>query len=222
MDTPLQRIFDSAQYAKFWQYLIDAVTGLGRAELVILVVIGIGLLAAGWRIYKLSLILSALVGGALLGASIGTLLNVSPLIPAAIASLLCAIAVVPTQKILFFFSGGAAGAIFVTPVLSHFFGERLWALWAVVGFAVIGVLAILLFKKIVIVATSFEGAFLITFGVYFLILGTSSETVGKALTEPAPSLLIVAAALGLIGIVIQLSWDKRRLLRGKEEGGKGK
>jgi len=217
MDAALQGIFDSAEYSEFWRRVIGAVAGLGRVELAVLVIIGIGLLLAGWRIYKVSLILSALVGGALLGASIGTLLNISPLIPAGIGSVLCAVAVIPTQKVLFFFSGGAVGAIFVTPVLGHFFGEHLWPFWAVIGFAVIGVLAILLFKKIVIVATSFEGAFLVAFGAYFIIFGTSSEIVQKALTEPGPSLLITAAALGLVGTAVQLSWDKRRLLRVKEE-----
>jgi hypothetical protein len=216
MDETIQELFDPARYEAVWQYLIDTVTGLGKAELAVLVVIGAGLMVAGWRIYKLSLILSALIGGAVLGASLGTLVGLDPLIPAVVVSLLCALAVMPTQKILFLFSGGAIGAIFITPVLCHFFGQNLWPVWAVVGFAVIGVLSFLLFKKIVIIATSIEGAFLITFGVYFLIFGTSAEVVGSTFNEPPPWIFIPVIVVGMAGIIIQLAWDKKRLLRAQK------
>ena len=193
-------------------YVYEAFAGAGAAELCILILLGTALLVAGWRVYRLSLVLSGLVFGGMAGLSLGLALEFHPFMTAVIAGVICGACALPMARIFMFLLCGCLGAIVVMPIMTHFFGEELWILWAVVGFAAMGLLAFIFFKKVIIILTSLEGAFVITFGIYFLFLQVTNGTAGSSLSATPLAILAVVPALAFTGILIQASLDRRRLL----------
>jgi len=193
-----------------WEGLVGRVAALDMLYLIAVVVVGVALLLAGYKIYKVALVLSGIVAGTIIGVTFGRAFQINPMITGAIFAVALGILAIPLQKILFFVAGGAIGVIFVSPALAMVFGERLWLLWLAIGFVALGALAVLFFKQIVIIATSLEGAILVAFGTILLVQERTVGTVRKTLLAPDIYLLILVCLLTLFGVVIQAALEQKK------------
>jgi|GEM_PF-3862496 len=177
---------------------------------------GLLFLIYGLKIYRVAVILAGAVVGAIAGSWAAAELGFPPWVGALVIGLALAILAWPMQKLAVFLLGGYFGILFLSPTLAELFGERLYLLWIVVSFLCLGVLCLLLFKPVVIVATSFEGAALIVGAV--LVVGWHRFPKAAAnLVNTSPELiLLVFLLLGLVGIFMQiglLEKAKRKLQR---------
>jgi len=193
-------------------YMYEAFAGAGAAELCVLLLLGTALLVAGWRIYRLSLVLSGFVFGGMAGLWVGLALEFHPFMTAVIVGVLFGACALPMARVFMFLLCGCLGALIIMPLMTHFLGEELWILWAVVGFAAMGLLAFIFFKKVIIIMTSLEGAFIITFGIYFLFMQMADRSAGSSLGATPLPVLAVIPVLAFTGVLIQVSLDRRRLL----------
>jgi len=195
-----------------WEGLAERLSALPQVYILALVVAGLALLVAGYKIYRLALVLSGIVAGAIIGVTLGRAFDINPLILAIICAVVMGLLAFPLQKVLFFVAGGAIGVILVAPTLSVIFkslGDKFWPLWLFLGFIIIGVLTVLLFKQIVIIATAIEGAVLVSFGCVMLIQGTSKTTPSMILHPPLV-ILILILLLAMFGVVTQVALEQKK------------
>ena len=171
----------------------------------------------GYRLYKVV----AVVATALLGAYVGRYF-LHPLLPEKFAwiapvglGLLGAVGALAVQKMMVFLVGAAVGFVSLGPVAA----EMIWSgaespspteyLIAGAGaFLVMGVLSLVLFKPIVVVATSMFGSTLITSGAVHLVEALSSQHRGIYQAHPR-ELAWAFIGVAIIGVVFQTTTRKR-------------
>lgn len=202
-----------------WEALAARLSALPQVYIFALVIAGLALLVAGYKIYRVALVLSGIVAGAIIGVTLGRAFNINPVVVGIICAVVMGILALPLQKVLFFIAGGAIGVIFVAPTLAVIFkslDERFWPLWLFLGFVMLGVLMVLFFKQIVIIATAIEGAVLVSFGCVMLIQRAPSRSAHSIILHPPLVILILILLLAMFGVVTQTALEQKKKAPAKD------
>ncbi|MBX3063747.1 MAG: DUF4203 domain-containing protein [Anaerolineae bacterium] len=179
----------------------------------VFILVGIGLCFAGWRFFKLALILAGGIIGFLIGsalASEGTDNSALILVAGVVGILVGVILAYPLfdlATIFYGISGGVALAAALAQALNA--GQTLSIILLALGIILGIVLAFLLRKYIIMLGTAFNGAAAMALGVAMLIPGNrvlvSQSAAVRVLLQPTWQTVVAVAAivLGLIGFVTQ-------------------
>lgn len=165
---------------------------------------GLFLLIYGFKIYRAAVILTGAVVGAILGSWAAASLGLPEWLGALVIGLALAILAWPMQKLAAFLMGGYFGVLFLLPTLAELFGQRLYILWLLVSFLSLGVLCLLLFKPIVIIATSFEGAALLVGAMLVVAWHHAPKTTIRLLSTSPGLILLALLLLSLVGFLLQI------------------
>ncbi len=197
---------------------LDAITALA------LVVIGLISLFWGWRIFKLLVVANAAVVGLVIGAYLGQEFRQQGgdniVIFAALAGgLVMAALAWPLMKYAVSIMGALAGSVIgygawhygVTLAKRPELTEHAWA-GALIGLILLGLLAFLIFKTVVMVLTALEGASLTVAGVVSMCLRYEriSEDVRSALTQHPNLLPLLIAVPTVIGFAMQYAASAKK------------
>lgn len=185
---------------------IQPLTELHLVWAVVFVFIGALCVLNGYRWHKTVIVVLAALGGVTLGLSLGPKLGAHGAITAGAAAALIAIVSLPlmryTAALLAGLAGGFAGANIWTAVTAdssqHFFG-------AVIGLIVLGMLAFVAFRIVIIAFTSILGSVLLTTGVLSALLKVPEMHPGlvSSLSESPRILPILVGVVATIGFVVQ-------------------
>jgi hypothetical protein len=170
---------------------------------IVAIVVGILMCFFGYRLFRVWLAVAGLFMGAYLGYYLGGLLggDVWPIVGAAVVGVLLAVLAYWLYKIGAVLIGALLGASLVLVVANSFGVDPLW--WtAAIGAAAGGLIAGLFVKEFIIAGSSFNGATMLTVGVYALITGKDylAEQSRELLTFPWYVLVIVAAVTVIAAI----------------------
>ena len=195
--------------------LLDALSQMPFILASVIVVVGVLCVLNGYRWHKWVIMALAFLSGIGLGHLLSTQIGKSAIVAVSLG-LLCAIIATPMLKVAVAIFGGLTGA---------FIGANIWGLldatppdahWAgaAMGFILIAMASLVLFRLVIVLFTSVGGALMIVFGSITLLLHVEpwEQAVRESLaTNPMLiPLLLAVAAVG--GFVLQQS-------RLKEEGG---
>jgi hypothetical protein len=150
--------------------LVDWCSHMGPALAALLIVIGVVYLLWGFNIFKILMIVNAIVIGAVIGAVIGEKFNA--LAPVAVVGAVVAAAITwPTMKYAVAVMGAAFGTLLGATVW-HGVGLDPRFAWsgAAIGLVACGLLCFILFRGCLVMYTSLQGAVMLIFGLLGLIL----------------------------------------------------
>ncbi len=191
---------------------------------------GLACILQGYRIYKVVVIVIALITGLSLGSSLGTYVE-ADMIVAACLGILLAVVAWPLMKYAVAIAGGIAGAFIganIWSVLASNPGKYMdinvpagthWA-GALIGLILFGVLSFILFEISVLIFTSVSGAVLVTLGLIALLLNwpLSQDATARALQNNPMVVMIIMVVPTVIGLVLQQQWGGVKALKQKPAG----
>jgi len=166
-------------------------------------VIGALYLFWGWQLYRLTLMMAAALVGGMAAAIAAETLGHNGLIPALCGGALFALLAVPLQKLSVFVLGGLCGAGIGVMMSAYCQSEVVFLFWTLFGFLLVGGLAVRFFKPMVILGTSFTGAWSITHALALFLNRIPSDSSGLDVCVYPKSYLLLFLCLVLLGIVSQ-------------------
>ena len=192
---------------------------LGQTEPLMAAVMLVGgmlLLLAGWRVFRLWVVLNALVVGALLGDALGGRLGQHDyrVLFALGGAVLTAALAWPLMRYAISMLGGLAGGALgygIWRSVCAAAGRTDWLpydwIGAVAGLVVLGVLAFFIFRFVIIVSTSLQGAVLVVTGILAIVIRFDWARLRlEELLIQSPHLLPFLISLpALIGLVCQFT-----------------
>jgi len=189
------------------EHLLSALSDIHPVWAVIFVIVGALSIVHGYRWHKpLVLVLSALLGvGA--GTFIGEQIGGAHAIAAASTSLLFVVLALPGLKFAVALFGGLAGAFAGANAWTAFGGDpSLHHMGSVIGLIVLGMLAFMTFRVVIVLFTSIGGTVFLLFGALALMLRVESWQNGIASAlETKPLILpMIAIVIACVGVVLQL------------------
>lgn len=202
-DSALRRNLDLLNHPEELQRIF---TQLNMVWAVIFIIVGGLCVLNGYRWHKVVMVLLAGMGGVWAGTLLGQHVG-SVTIAATCLALLFAVLAWPLLKYVVALFGGLAGA---------FAGANLWTaigqppdmhyVGALVGLIVVGMLAFMTFRVVVIVLTSVGGASLLVFGVMAAMMHVQSWRGGisDAITTNTLIVPMIVASAAALGAVFQL------------------
>ncbi len=195
------------------QQLVEALGNLSLVWAVVFLIVGVLCLFNGYRYYKATTVILALLIGAFAGYALGKQIGAQWIVAGCLAALLATLCF-PLMKYAVAVLGGLTGAyiganvwsacaqLFAEPGQVASNAEHYW-IGALIGLIVLGMLAFIVFKLSVIVFTSISGSSIAVMGFLALLLQLPSFSDGvasgvKAHAAVIPILVIVPAVIGLI------------------------
>jgi hypothetical protein len=186
--------------------LMPALDGLGIVWSVIFVLLGLMCVLNGYRWHKSVIMVLALLCGAAIGHMVGNMLGVASVVTALAGAALFGVVAWPIMRYTVALFAGLAGA---------FFGANLWSavgqdpsqhyIGAMIGLLLLGMLAFITFKVVIIAFTAIGGASLTVFGALGLLLnfdawrsGLESELIANPLVVP-----VIVGSAAIFGMVYQ-------------------
>ena len=202
------------------EVLVEQLKALSVVWAVVFIIIGVLCLFNGYKFYKLTTVMLALLMGLFAGYWMGEKIE-APFIVGGCLGLLLAVIAYPLMKYAVAVFGGLAGA---------FIGANLWAgfasalnkgahmsvpvdaYWvgALIGLIVCGMLAFILFKLSVVMFTSVSGSTIAVLGVLALLLSFQpwQESVADGLKANQLVIPLLVFVPALIGLILQEFWTK--------------
>ena len=191
---------------------------------ILLILAGLVYLIVGWRIFKVLVILNAVIFGAMLGGMITMEIGREPAwwAGAFLGAVAVGLLAGPLMKLFVVMSAGAIGAyialtLFQQIVLGIGRDDLLIYGWAAgaAGAIVLGTLSISLFRTGVMVATALQGGAMLVCGLLTLLFKSDfySETMSDYLLEHRPVLMLIVIGVGLAGVAIQIASAERHKKR---------
>lgn len=183
--------------------LLDSLANLSLFHAAVAVVLGILCVLNGYRWHKWVMILLAFAGGYLIGKLLSQTMGPSAIIAISLG-LLCAIIAGPMLKIVVAIFAGITGA---------FIGANIWSAvnatstdmsWAgaAMGFILLAMASLIVFRLVVVLSTSVGGAMMIVFGGITLLMQVpeweSAVRSGLSNNLMIPLLVLVAAVGGFV------------------------
>ena len=169
------------------------------------VMFGLGalFLLFGWPVYRVSVVVLGVMIGAAMGAGIGHLLALHPIILAIPLGLLVGLLALSLQKIGAFLAIGLCAAVLVLTIADVAeAGHGIW-IAAALAFVTAGTLAVLLWKPMVTLGMAVIGATLIANAVY-LSAEQISPGAAPAFIAAHPNLAAASVAfIAIIGVLFQ-------------------
>lgn len=181
------------------------------------IVIGLLLLGAGWRLYKITISITGLVMGIYIAwflvpqyFEISRHIQFLIMIIFGIAGFILAL---PFQKAIVFFLGGLGGLILISNPVSMLVREHensdMYILGAaLLGFILFGILSIYFFKFIIIVSTSIIGSFNFMVGIYALFESRKGESGFVKWMDPSDKGFFFFLLISFFGILVQHGINK--------------
>ena len=202
--------------------LVATVEQLGPVWATIFIMLGTACVLNGFRWHKMVIFVLALLGGAGAGAYLGERVGVSPVVTAAATGLLAAVLAWPVMRYTVALFAGIAGACAGANIWSavgeaperNYVGE-------IIGLVVLGMLAFIAFRLVIIAFTSIGGASLVVFGVLALLLNMESlrEGIVDSLDRSPLVVPIITGATALVGMVFQQGGGVSGLLASADRAG---
>lgn len=184
--------------------LLEALSQMPFIVASVIVVVGLLCMLNGYRWHKWVVIALAFFGGLGLGHLLSAYVGKSAIVAIALG-LLCAIIATPMLKVTVAVFGGITGAFIGANLWSAFIGADASTHWAgaMMGFVVLAMASLILFRLVIVLFTSVGGAAMIVFGAVTLLLHVPAweDAVRNSLsTNPLllPLLLVVAAVGGFV------------------------
>ena len=173
--------------------------------------LGVLLLLFGWHIYRVLFVAMAVLTGAALGAGAGFLLTVPLLILALPLGIVVGLLALKLEKVGAFFTGGLCSALWV--LSSPRFPESGMGLYAAacLAFVITGILAVFLWRPMIIVSLAAIGSWLLTNAI---LLATDALTDGalRRLFETRPWwCLFFVALVTLVGVGFQAGFRDKEV-----------
>lgn len=202
------------------QYL-DFLQTMGVVQAVVLLAAGIVYLLYGWKIFKILVVVNAAVLGALLGAKAGSLLQGAnmPLFGSIASSLLLAVLALPLMKYSVSLMGGLAGALLGYSVWHYacnaaqapHLAQYSWA-GALTGLIALGLLAFIIFHAVIIIFTSFQGAFVTVTGIVgvLMLFEQARQYLVTSLTNNIYLMPLLVLVPAIIGMAFQFTGGKTK------------
>ncbi len=210
------------QYVPFLRFNATAYeTQTVLALSAVMLVAGLLSLLYGYRLYKVV----AVVATGLLGAYVGQAF-VAPMLPEGVAwlaplvlALVGAVGALSIQRAVVFLAGAAVGFVSLGPVAA----EMIWGgpegptpthylLAGLAAFVLMGILALVLFKPMVTVATAMFGATLLLSAVVHAVEKVSADHRGLYQAYPR-ELAWTFAGVAIVGVLFQATASKKRRLK---------
>lgn len=200
---------------------------------IISILIGIAFCFFGYRIFRILLAILGFIAGAAAGVAAVTAILVQQgtttgqtlylIIGGLVGGIIGAVLLYFLYIVGVFLLGAALGAILAAAIVPMLTNDRTALTVAVIGLGLVGgVLAIILQRVLIIIATSFSGAQAIVSGVTLLInprrgLPLATGPISgqlQGLTAPAPAMdtiaLIAWLVLAIAGMVVQFVWTGKK------------
>ena len=223
--SPLQNLFDTVT-AMFSrpdalaqpEALVENLQALSVVWAVVFLIVGLLCMLNGYRFYKISTVVIALLIGMFAGYWIGEQIH-APFIVAGCCGLLLAAVAFPLMKFAVAIFGGVTGA---------FIGANLWAgcasalnnaadteipvdaywIGALVGLMLCGMLAFILFKLSIVLFTSVSGATIAVLGGLALLLSFEpwQDSIRDGLTASQLIVPLLVFVPAVIGLILQETW----------------
>jgi len=194
---------------ELWSRLHGLLLASPIPVLVAVVLAGVVLLVLGWRLYVLTVVAAGAVAGAMLGHAIAVYMEWPVHVPMIVVAALFAVAAIPLQKLVFFLAGGVAAVAAFEAYLGTSPTQPAELILAGIAFAVGGLAAFLLFKPVVVIASSATGSALVVLAGLSLAVNRSALKFDHALARWRWPLLGLAMVLALAGMWVQASMGKR-------------
>ena len=179
-----------------------------------IIAIVFGLIACffGYKAFRVWLALAGLLFGARLGYYLGGLIGGQawPIIGAIAVGLIICLLSYFIYRLGAILIGALLGGMFTSVILSAF-GVTALPWMILVGAAIVAIFAGVFLKQFIIIGSAFQGSYLIVAGVFALITGVriaGFENALQAITLPW-YLYVVIVVLGILGIIVQNSNDKK-------------
>ncbi len=200
--------------------LLAALTAMHFAHGLLLAAVGLVFLFTGWRFYKWLMTFNAAAFGAVFGGAMTVQFGFEPYwwIGALAGGGVLGILAWPLMKLFVALLGGAIGAglgwtgfQYVAASLQH--TDLLPYAWAgaILGAVLLAVLAFLIFRAAVMLATSLQGASLFVAGLLCLLFQapTLRESLTEALQARPPALLLIVLGVSAAGLAVQIHASQR-------------
>ncbi len=219
----LDQVEQSADVPTPTEY-VDWLGTLGWVEAAAMIVFGLIYLLYGWRIFKLLVIVNALLIGGFVGAMVGGQFQAphAPLWGAAAGALGLAILAWPLMKGAVALMAGLAGAaiaygVWTTVMQARGDAEMLQYAWiaAIAGGVLFAGLGYFLLRLFVIVFTCVQGSWMAVSGTLVLLMKSPSiaEQIEAFLTGSAHALPALIAAPAAVGFLLQAVFTHRHKKR---------
>jgi hypothetical protein len=188
---------------------------------VVMVVVGLMSLLYGWKLYKFLVIVATALAGAYLGWYLAYGYQWLPenfrFLGPVILGILGAFAAIPLQRAAVFFIGASAGFVSLGPAVA----EMIWqspeqpttTQYLAVGaaaFIVMGILSLLLFRAMVMIATSMFGATLALSGAVQFMQAIWFKDKGDFFKTYPVQIAAVFVALTISGVIFQSATSKKK------------
>ncbi|MDY6914660.1 MAG: hypothetical protein SVT52_09435 [Planctomycetota bacterium] len=201
---------------------------LGALQAVLLLACGLVYLLQGWKVFKILVVVNAAVLGVLAGAQLGGMLGGRnmPLFGAIACALLFAALAWPLMKFAVSIMGGLVGSFlgfglwrYITDATGRVdLNQYAWT-GALIGLLTLGLLAFVIFRQVIVIFTSVQGAVLAVSGIVSVLLKYPSihEELAEALNTNNRLLPLLIAVPAVIGFAFQqVALGKKRK---KKSGG---
>lgn len=170
---------------------------------------GAVLLFFGWRIYRVALVVAAVALGGLFGATLGGALDVPAIIPALVLGVVAGLLAVIVEKAAVFVLGGLCAALPILAAAGHAAQAPAgYYLLAAVGFVLAGVLALLIWRIMIILCLSFLGTWLIANGAVTGLEQVKPGAAGPWIERHMTLFILCFLALWVLGVFLQTAGEK--------------
>jgi hypothetical protein len=195
--------------------LTDALLHLGVVWAMIFVVLGTICVFAGYRWHKAVILVLALLAGGAIGRLLGQAIGVTTLVTGISGAALFGVLAWPILRYTVALFAGLAGA---------FCGANVWSsvgqppdqhyIGAMIGLLVLGMLAFIAFRFVIIAFTAIGGASLLVIGALSMLLRLESWRSGieSSLSEHPLAIPIIAGSACAVGIIFQQGGGLRGML----------
>jgi len=241
------RLPDSSQVAQrgadIWEKLasfempsqaeyVGSLTTMHLATAIILFACGMVYLLHGWKTFKVLVIVNAALLGGFLGGNLGRLLQGQnmPVFCGAAGALLLAVLAWPLMKVAIGVMGGLAGGFlgygmwaYVSEAIGRpAIAEHAWA-GALIGLVTLGLLGFVIFRLVVMVFTSFQGAMMAVSGLVAMLmrLGPLRVRLHDNLASNIHLMVLLIGTPTIIGFAFQYAAMAKKAQKKKKaiEGG---
>ena len=201
-------------------HLTQAAGQLGVVWAVIFVILGAICILSGYKWHKAVILVLALLAGGIAGRLLGLQISVASEVTAIAGATLFAVLAWPIMRYTVALFAGLAGA---------FLGANAWTamgqpqeqhyIGAMIGLLVLGMLAFITFRIVIIAFTSIGGAGLLTIGGLALLLNMESWRSGVegSLTQNPLVIPIITGSAAIFGVIFQQGGGVKGLIESADQ-----
>jgi len=206
---------------------VDSLASMHLALAIILFACGMVYLLQGWKIFKMLVIVNAAILGAFLGGQLGVLLRGgnAPLFAAIAGAMLFAALAWPLMKVAVSLMGALVGGFVGYGMWSYVaeaankpaLAEHAWA-GALIGLVALGLLAVIIFRFVVMIFTSVQGSLMTVSGIVAILmkLAILRSKLQPALASNMHLLVLLIGVPAIIGFGMQYTAMSKKAKKKKK------